>query len=266
LKRFVLFLIITFSAVCISAQTPLTTAKDFSVKDLEGTTYHLFDILDSNNYVLIDFFTTSCGSCQTYASEVSAAYSDFGCNSGNVVVLGINWGSNNVNVHAFDSVYGAFYPAISGLQGGGNRVVDSFQVLSYPTVILIAPDRQIIEQYIWPPSQQQLDSIIQSHGGLMLPCTVGLGKSNIPDTESQLAVWPNPSQGSVSIGAISGEGMEISIMSSQGQLAGKYPWNDSHGINEFQIKKLSGLSPGLFIVILKQDGTIVGTRKLVVSR
>lgn len=266
MKRLSVILFILFSFGNISAQTPLTIAKDFSVKDIEGTTHHLFDYLDNNQFVLLDFFTTSCGSCQTYAHEVSAAYSDFGCNSGNVIVLGINWGSNNANVQAFDSAYGAFYPAVSGTQGGGNRVVDTFQVLSYPTVILIAPDRQILEQYIWPPSQQMLDSIILAHGGLMQPCTVGFDEITNENTETQFRVWPNPAAGLVNIGADWEDGVEVSIVNFQGQLVSHYRLYDKTGDNDFQVKEVSGLSPGLFMVILKKDGTIVGIRKLVVTK
>jgi thiol-disulfide isomerase/thioredoxin len=266
MKRLLYFLIITFLTCNISAQTQLTVAKDFSAKDIEGTTHHLFDYLDSNRYVLIDFFTTTCGSCQSYASQVSAAYSDFGCNEGNVVVLGINSGSNNVNVYIFDSIYGAYFPAVSGTQGGGNRVVDSFQVLSYPTVILIAPDRQILEQYIWPPSQQMLDSIILEHGGIMQPCTVGFNEDTKNKAEMQFRVWPNPAVGSVSIGAVSGDGVEVTIVNFQGQLVSNYYLTEKTGVNDFQVNRISGLNPGLFLVILKKDGIIVGVRKLVVTK
>jgi len=266
MKRLFSFLFILCFSVKISAQTPLTIAKDFSAKDLQGNTHHLFDYLDSNHYVLLDFFTTSCGSCQTYASEVSAAYSDFGCNTGNVVVLGINRGSSNAQVYAFDSTYGAYYPAISGTQGGGNRVVDSFEVVSYPTVILIAPDRQILEQYIWPPSQLYLDSIIQTHGGLMQPCNVGFYENNIPKAESLLSVWPDPSRGIVNIAANAGEGVEVSIMSTQGQLIGTYPWNKNIDKSVLQVKEIYGFTSGRFIVFLKKDGIIIATRKLIVNQ
>ena len=265
MKRFLLLLVFLTSVEIISAQTPLNIAKDFSVKDLAGNTHHLFDYLDSNNFVLIDFFTTACGSCQTYAPEVSAAYSDFGCNAGNVVVLGINWGSNNASVHTFDSIYGAHFPAVSGTQGGGNRVVDSFQIVSYPTVILIAPDRQILEQYIWPPSQHQLDSILLAHGGLIQPCSVGYDEYSLPETELPLSVWPNPAAGTVNIGAHAGQGVEVSIITFQGKLIGNYQWNENSFNQVFRKKEIYGLSTGFFLVLLKKDGIIVATHKLVVT-
>lgn len=265
IKRFYLTLISLFLIGCIQAQTQLTVAKDFSAKDLEGNTHHLFDYLDSNKYVLIDFFTASCGSCQTYAHEVNAAYNDFGCNTGNVIFLGINWGSNNAVVHNFDSIYGAFFPSISGTQGGGNRAVDSFQVLSYPTVILIAPDRQILLQYIWPPSQSVLDSIITAHGGVMQNCNVGVDPFPVQETESSLLVWPNPASDNVNITVKASPGAEVSIFTSQGKLIRKLKSADFTEEGTWQLNEISGLLPGLYLFILKEDGIIIATSKLVVK-
>lgn len=160
------------------AQVGIDTAIDFSLKDIYSDNHHLNEYLDNNKLVVIDFFTTTCGPCQTYASQISQAYEYFGCNEGNVVFLGINWGSNNIEVLEFDSLYGANYPSVSGIQGGGNSVVEDYQTMSYPTVIVITPDRLIANKYIWPPA---FDSIVQEVlllGGLPAPCTV-----NVDDTE-----------------------------------------------------------------------------------
>lgn len=251
---------------CVSAQTPLTVARDFSAKDLDGNAHHLFDYLDNGKFVLLDFFTASCGSCQVYASQVSAAYNDFGCNSGNVIFLGINWGSNNENVQDFDSVYGAFYPAISGTQGGGNRAVDSFQILSYPTVILIAPNRQIVEQYIWPPSQLVLDSIISAYGGVKQSCNVGMDSYSRLKAISSFDIWPNPASVEFKIHAAAGSNAEVSIFNSQGRLLKKLGYEDYHGKETWRINEIPGMKPGLFLFVLKEDGIIIGTRKLVIKQ
>jgi hypothetical protein len=50
-----LFLIVTAS----SAQTLLDTAVNFLVKDPYGNPYQLFDILDEDKIVVIDFFSTA---------------------------------------------------------------------------------------------------------------------------------------------------------------------------------------------------------------
>ncbi|HOI86572.1 MAG TPA: redoxin domain-containing protein [Lentimicrobium sp.] len=184
-------LLITFLSQGASAQVPLPVAPDFLVKDVNSNQHNLYDYLDAGNLVVIDFFTTNCGPCQTYASHVSASYEYFGCNYGNVIVLGINWGSNNDEVRLFDSLWGANYPAVSGQQGGGNAVVDMYQVQSYPTVILIAPDRTILNNHIWPPSNDILNAEILAAGGVPLQCTVNTTSLNHRET-SELTVMTGP--------------------------------------------------------------------------
>lgn len=172
-KRSGLTLLLVFLLTArINAQVPLTTAVDFTVKDLNSNTHHLFDYLDANKIVVIDFFTTSCGPCQTYATQISDAYDYFGCNQGNVVFLGMNWGSDNNAVRIFDSVWDARYPAISGLQGGGNGVTENYEVQSYPTVIVITPDKNIATNYIWPPAFDSVVNKVTDAGGVPMPCTV----------------------------------------------------------------------------------------------
>ncbi|MBK9356849.1 MAG: TlpA family protein disulfide reductase [Bacteroidales bacterium] len=173
MRNLIILLFVLFTGVSQS-QVAVDTALDFTVKDLTGTQHHLYGYLDAGNYVVIDFFTANCGPCQTYASEVSASYDYFGCNGGNVVFLGMNWGSDNQAVHEFDSIWGANYPSVSGLQGGGNNVVDAYQVQSYPSVILIAPDRTILNDHIWPPETGNINAEVMAAGGIPQACTVGV--------------------------------------------------------------------------------------------
>ena len=48
-----------FIAISSFAQTPLTTAVDFTATDFNGNEFNLFEILDGGQYVLIDFFGTT---------------------------------------------------------------------------------------------------------------------------------------------------------------------------------------------------------------
>jgi hypothetical protein len=56
------YLLSIFSAMLfmgLQAQTTLDTAQNFSVKDTQGNTFKLFDILDAGKIVVIDFFSTA---------------------------------------------------------------------------------------------------------------------------------------------------------------------------------------------------------------
>lgn len=231
------------------SQVAIDTATDFTVKDILGNQHHLYGYLDAGDYVVLDFYTTNCGPCQTYASEVSASYDYFGCNGGNVVYMGINWGSDNNAVHIFDSLWGAQYPSVSGLQGGGNNVVDAYQVQSYPSVILIAPDRAILNNHIWPPLRDTINAKVLEAGGFPQPCTVGVSE---PDNALSLAIQAvSAGQGSMLIrfNRQHGSVATLQIFSSDGRLAQAYQIRGSQ-----TEQRLTGLKPGIYIARLGAAG------------
>jgi len=59
MKKSILLLISFFLIIILHGQTLLDTAVNFTVKDAYGTTYKLFDILQENKIVIIDFFSTN---------------------------------------------------------------------------------------------------------------------------------------------------------------------------------------------------------------
>ncbi len=187
MKNFFILLLGIILGVQLYAQTNLTEALDFSVKDLDGNVIELFPLLDDENkIVVIDFFSTSCGPCQTYAPHFQQAYEAFGFNEGNVYFLGINWGSDNELVAEFDEEYGITLPTASGTQGGGNAVFELYEILSYPTVIVITPDHQIVEQYIDPPSFENITDAVTAAGGIL----VNTQENKV--VIDQISVYPNP--------------------------------------------------------------------------
>src|SRR5262245_46264024 len=58
-KTILLLLLLLSAAYIVSAQT---TAQDFTRADCSGQMHHLFDELDSNNVVIMEFIMT-CNSC-----------------------------------------------------------------------------------------------------------------------------------------------------------------------------------------------------------
>jgi len=177
------FIFIQFSM----AQTLLTEAENFNVKTIDGVPIWLFPILDEEEkIVVIDFFSTTCGPCQDYADDFQRSYEAFGSNTGNVFHMGINWGNDNQGVHDFDSIFGLTFPTVSGTQGGGNNVYDQYEIQSYPTVIIIKPDHQIDNPYIWVPSEENIEEAIIVAGGIFV------GTEESIDERGSLRFYPNP--------------------------------------------------------------------------
>jgi len=152
------------------AQTNLTTAVDFTVTDVHGNTHTLFNYLDDGKHVIVDFFFTTCGPCISSVPTLNQAYTDYGCNTGEVIFLSIDdWGSD-AQVLQYENDYGGLLPAVSGNDGGGDAVNSAYGISAYPTVVLIAPNRTILEQDIYPVSN--ITTALPNAGLNMASCAV----------------------------------------------------------------------------------------------
>ncbi len=150
----------------LKAQCPLTQAVDFTATDCHGTEVHLFDILDSGQAVLIDFFFTSCGPCQQATPKIVESYYAMGCNMHDVFYMEISDRDSDAACQNWCQNYGVEYPTISGAAGGSTICGSSmYNIPAYPTVILIMPDRSIVIQDLWPISNAQtVISALEQHG------------------------------------------------------------------------------------------------------
>jgi thiol-disulfide isomerase/thioredoxin len=247
------------------AQTPLDSAVSFTVKDINGNTHRLYDYLDQGKTVVIDFFTVTCGPCATYAPEINESYHHFGCNTGNIVFLGINWGADNGQVADFGQENGAEYPEISGMEGNGNHVVSDYGILSYPTVILIQPDRFIAEKYIWPPSAAHLDSLAIFYGGVQMDCNTAIYDRPAKSFSGNIqSVFPNPASGACTIVIKDQErSYDVRILSANGTTA-IYSANLLFTGAKTSID-LSVLIPGYYLLQLISGKCIIDCKPLMVQ-
>ena len=102
---------------------------------------------------------------------ISEAYELFGCNTADIFIMSISNQDNNAACIAFDETYGIEFPTISGVEGGGAAINNTYGISLYPTYILIAPNHDIVEQDMWPISSvQTFINYFQSHGLQQAPC------------------------------------------------------------------------------------------------
>lgn len=241
----------------IRAQTTIDTAVDFSAKDINGQTHHLYSILGNGNMVVIDFFSTSCGPCATYAPMIQESYQHFGMNSGNVYFMGISWGDDNLGVEIFDSIHGITYPSISGTQGSGNQINIAYNILSYPTLILILPDKTIREKHIWPPTTERIDSILIANGGITTSIIPEDGHARIHK------LWPNPASDHYRLSLSLSEPAEI--QTELVDITGRIVKGSTHDLTsglQFLYSDISDLPGGLYILNIRSEGQVIGSRRL----
>lgn len=259
-KIFILF----FSLVCLAsvskAQCPLTTAVDFTVTTVEGTSFNLFNKLSEGSYVVIDFFYYGCVPCQQTAPKVNGAFEAFGCNTSNVYFIGIDYGDNTAQTIAFGTNFGAHYPAASGTDGGADAVVSTYGISAFPTVIMIAPDHSIIEQDIWPIADAAaLTTVVQGHGGVLKACPA---TSVAQNSDNQLTVYPNPANDNVVISLpsdVNYSNLQVTVYDMLGNIVSTKNVNDSDVKVEMNV---AGIESGLYIVRLENTNGVVGQTRI----
>ncbi len=82
----------------------------------------------------------------------------------------------------------------AGTEGGGVAVKNAYGISAFPTMILIAPNRNIVEQDIWPVANgQYLAGVIENRGGIPATCPpVGINEVNNNAITGFISSYPNP--------------------------------------------------------------------------
>ncbi|MEZ5195917.1 MAG: T9SS type A sorting domain-containing protein [Bacteroidales bacterium] len=112
---------------------------------------------------------------------ISEAYELFGCNTADLFIMSVNTGDTDAECILFDETYGIEFPCISGVEGGGTAINNTYGIGAYPTYILIAPNHDIVEQDMWPiSSTQTFVNYFESNGLVQAECG-GLSANFIAD-------------------------------------------------------------------------------------
>lgn len=195
-KIFTLFFAVIFS-FSLKAQCGLSEAVDFTLTDVHGTQVHLFDILDGGQYVLIDFFFTTCPPCQSVTPIIAESYTAMGCNMYDVFYMEVDDGDDNAACLNWVNNYGIEYPTISGTDGGTN-LCSQYQIGAYPTVILIAPNHQIVINDLWPIyNAQDIVSALVAQGLQQHNC--GTGIETVAVDANSYTLFPNPADDNITL-------------------------------------------------------------------
>ena len=176
--------------------------------------------------------------------------------------MGINWGSDNEAVEYFDESLGLTYPSASGTQGGGNAVFESYEIAAYPTVIVITPDHQIMNQFINPPTSENITDAVIAAGGLWV---------STPEEDAvveHISVYPNPvnTNGFISFNAKEPANLQYGIYDMFGkQLYLSEEMYISGGQASFPLP-VDGLENGMYFVRLLINEKLPETIRFIVAK
>lgn len=125
-------------AVLTSVSSFAQFTSDMNFTDIYGNTINPSSILNEGKHIYLDFFSTSCGACNSVASEVANAYEYYGANNGNIFFLGVDYNSSISACLNFANQHNSDFPIISGQQEGID-IFNLFEQSGYPSGRLISP-------------------------------------------------------------------------------------------------------------------------------
>ena len=263
-KLYTLFLTVLAINFC-TAQITLTEAVDFTVTDLHGEEHNLFEQLDAGKYVMIDLFAYWCGPCCTTAPKIKLTFEEYGCNTGDLFVIGMEGDGTTAQTEEFENTCGSAgaHPVISGLDGGGSEVVDAYSPAAFPTIILIAPDRTIVEQDIWPYENATVDAMLATYGIEKQECAIVSGVEDFAQINA-VDLTPNPVEDIANLNFNLAESAKISVevynITGQ-QVYQNIVGQKTAGNHQLELPT-TNLAIGTYLVKISVDGALVETIKM----
>ena len=143
---------------------------------------------------MLDFFFTTCPPCIANAGNIEHIYEEFGEGTGNFDIWGINDRNSDAEMDAYKAQYGVTNPCVSGTEGGGAAVVNSysgaFNFTGFPTYAIICADQSVTWD-IWPISENapEIKASLETDCGLTASPA---GIEDVIKVEFN-AIYPNPS-------------------------------------------------------------------------
>lgn len=122
-----------------------TTAPDFTLKDLDGNTVKLTDVLKTNELVLIDFWNIACKPCAELMNSFDPWNEEYGDRG--FTILSINTDSSQTTAKVKPFISGRSYE-FTVLLDPNLEVYKRYQVKGVPTTLLVNKDREVVLRHL----------------------------------------------------------------------------------------------------------------------
>ena len=211
MKRVLLFVFALLFSFNVKAQTSLTEAVDFQSIDDYGTNVHLFEILERGQNVVMYFFFSDAETSPYFDPNIAQAYHHFGDNQGDVYFVGVAPSDDSLSIANWRMEYEVDFPVINRISVGddAHEICEDYGVIIFSTFVLIAPDKRILIDNIWPIMDAQ-ELIAEIEDKMVV--------DNIAEvSDESLGLYPNPATSFVNIKSSASGSCDINIFDMTGR-------------------------------------------------
>lgn len=234
----------------------------FVMQDTYGNTHDLHSTLSKGTMVLLDFFASWCGPCETSTPEVNAVWEEMGSGTLNYetfgitteptddadVVNGLGWGAEYPKF-AYSQTNEEMWSHYDGLYGEGG----------IPFFVLICPN---------PSSPGFSDISWTSVGWAGQAALVAAAEDCMENVsidevfESSLSIYPNPASdyATVNISLVESQDVIVEVVNTLGQKVMNVSTKFDAGLNTFELP-IESLASGMYHVNIKTSNVLI-TEKL----
>ena len=237
----------------------------FALEDTYGNTHDIHQILNKGTTVILDFFASWCGPCESSTPEVNTVWNQFGAGEEDLQVLGITiepndnastvnglgWGAEYPKMAYSDDAYAQYYHYASMFDAGG-----------IPFFVMICPNTEnpgyseiSWSSVGWAAGGSSQGEMVDAVGN----CTP-IGIEEV--LSDKLSVFPNPAsnKAAIELNLVEANEVVIEVMNTLGQKVFTYASSMSAGINKIELPAAS-LTAGLYYVNIKVANELI-TEKL----
>lgn len=209
-------------------------APDFTITDINGVEHNLYERLNSEHTVIINFFFLGCTPCEYYLPDLKQLNIEYGAAAGGGLEIWIiSKQDESAELAAFnlENDYPFYF---FGVDGGGYDVVQAFEIiydtLFYPNYTVVCPDASTTFD-IWPVT----DGIWEIES-VMLQCNYDVAIESV--SNSDFKIYPNPASTMIQFEGENFDKIRIS------ELNGRILFETESSINQIAIENLE---PGMYL-------------------
>ena len=133
-----------------------STMADFTLTDVDGVTYNLYQLLQKKDAVILNFWFVNCGPCKAEFPHFEEAYKLY---ADDVQLLTLNHFDSEDAIRSLREQMGLTFPMISeniGMQQG-------FGIQAYPTTVVIGKDGKIQMIHLGSYNRDQVINLFETY-------------------------------------------------------------------------------------------------------